>query len=273
MAVSSTLDTWVSSGYGPFSVRRDGDGFVITLEHADVAAALERGTIRLSRTVPVAWPETDGDSTQADMRVQLALHQLSLVRDDLVTISGDRDASTAAVRLWVDAEVAPQQLASAVRTTALLAELAAATVAELSKAMTAEAAINALTEATMPREDAQIVATPAESAPVATATPPVSTAPVAVEAPLPAPAPPVPTPTPPLTPPAPPAQPTLGWLRTHVVPQGGLPSWPIPDPSTQTTPLDAGLEVQVTEWNGPWAHIVCTNGWAAWVDGTRLTAP
>jgi hypothetical protein len=34
--------------------------------------------------------------------------------------------------------------------------------------------------------------------------------------------------------------------------------------------LDAGLEVQVDERRADWAHIVCSNGWAGWVDHRLL---
>lgn len=37
------------------------------------------------------------------------------------------------------------------------------------------------------------------------------------------------------------------------------------------TMLDAGLEVRrVEQRDDGWAHIVCANDWAAWVDGRRL---
>jgi hypothetical protein len=284
MAMSSTLEAWANSGYGPFSVRRDGESFVITFENADVDAVLDRGAVCLSRTVPVAWPESDGDHAQVDMRIEVTLHQLSLVRDDVVTISADRATSTASARLWVDAKAPAQQLASAVRTTALLAELAAAAVADLGRAITAEATIKAITEAMLPRERTaeeaapigpQHVATPTIAAEATPTGPPhiataihaadaAPTGPPRVATPVPSAEPtPGPTPTPP-TAPAPP------WQPTHVIPAGGLPSWPLPDPSTRSTPIDAGVEVQVTERNGPWAHIACNNGWAAWLDGTRL---
>lgn len=71
--------------------------------------------------------------------------------------------------------------------------------------------------------------------------------------------------------PAAPAAPAP-WAPTHVVPAGGLPAWERPDPTlAPAATLDAGLDVQVTERNvSGWAHIVCSNGWSAWVDESRL---
>ncbi|MPY56268.1 hypothetical protein [Streptomyces spongiae] len=63
-----------------------------------------------------------------------------------------------------------------------------------------------------------------------------------------------------------------GFHPTHVVPQDGLPAWETPDPSRPTVPLDALLPVQLVERHGDWGHVVCANGWSAWVDGRLLVA-
>jgi hypothetical protein len=63
-----------------------------------------------------------------------------------------------------------------------------------------------------------------------------------------------------------------GFQRTHRVPNEGLATWAVPDPAAAAGPrLDPGLEVQVLE-NLPngWTHILCANGWSAWVDGRLL---
>ncbi len=61
------------------------------------------------------------------------------------------------------------------------------------------------------------------------------------------------------------------YTQTHVVPTEGLPAWNQPDGSgPPAASLDPGLDVQVTESRGAWAHIRCSNGWEAWVDGRRL---
>ena len=61
------------------------------------------------------------------------------------------------------------------------------------------------------------------------------------------------------------------YTQTHVVPTEGLPAWNQPDGSgPPAASLDPGLDVQVTESRGGWAHIRCSNGWEAWVDGRRL---
>src|SRR5205807_1898989 len=64
------------------------------------------------------------------------------------------------------------------------------------------------------------------------------------------------------------------WHATHVVSSPGVRTWAEPNPALAPgTTLDAGLQVQVVEQrtNG-WAHVVCSNGWSAWVDGRRLQA-
>jgi hypothetical protein len=59
---------------------------------------------------------------------------------------------------------------------------------------------------------------------------------------------------------------------THVTPLDGLPTWSGPDPSQPSAWLDALLPVRLAERRGDWARVVCSNGWAAWVDGRLLIA-
>jgi len=64
---------------------------------------------------------------------------------------------------------------------------------------------------------------------------------------------------------------TAAYLPTHVVPAGGLDAWDAPDPARAPVDrLDPALDVQVTERSGDWAHVLCSNGWSAWVDGRGL---
>jgi hypothetical protein len=65
---------------------------------------------------------------------------------------------------------------------------------------------------------------------------------------------------------------TPGFHPTHVVPQAGMPAWEAPDPARPTVPLDALLPVRLVDRRGDWGHIVCANGWSAWVDGRLLIA-
>ena len=60
---------------------------------------------------------------------------------------------------------------------------------------------------------------------------------------------------------------------THLVPWTGLHAWPGPDLRLpMVAVLDPDLDVGVLGWHGDWAHIRCSNGWEAWVDG-RLLVP
>ena len=63
------------------------------------------------------------------------------------------------------------------------------------------------------------------------------------------------------------------YSQTHVVPTEGLPAWSGPDGSVAPAAnLDPGLDVMLIEEQGAWAHVRCSNGWEAWVDGRRLVA-
>lgn len=59
----------------------------------------------------------------------------------------------------------------------------------------------------------------------------------------------------------------MSWTATHRVPEGGLESIVNNEPST---PLDAGLEVQLVETSGEWARVVASNGWECWVNAAAL---
>lgn len=68
------------------------------------------------------------------------------------------------------------------------------------------------------------------------------------------------------------SSPGEGFEATHVVPPGGLPTWAGPDPERPSARLDPLLPVRLAELRGDWAQVVCSNGWAAWVDGRLLVA-
>jgi hypothetical protein len=124
-------------------------------------------------------------------------------------------------------------------------------------------------------------AAPAEPEPVAVAPAPqptADTAPQAFSAPAPSPAwSPQPAPQPayaaqPAPAPAPAAGGGGGWTPTHKVPAQGMQAWAAPDPSGAVVAnLGGNLPVQVTETRGAWANVLCSNGWAGWVDARLLT--
>ncbi|WP_433730528.1 SH3 domain-containing protein [Nocardia sp. CA-129566] len=61
------------------------------------------------------------------------------------------------------------------------------------------------------------------------------------------------------------------WYPTHQVPEGGMAAWASPDPRFgPITSIDPGVELQILERAGDWAHIACNNGWTAWVDGRAM---
>jgi hypothetical protein len=71
---------------------------------------------------------------------------------------------------------------------------------------------------------------------------------------------------------APLAPPPAAFAPTHGVPPEGLPSWALPDPSGTSTPLAAGLDLEVVQRVGDWAQVRASNSWTGWVDGRRLVA-
>ncbi|MFF4604992.1 hypothetical protein ACFY12_19945 [Streptomyces sp. NPDC001339] len=60
------------------------------------------------------------------------------------------------------------------------------------------------------------------------------------------------------------------FLPSHIVPPRGMASWPAPDATLPSSPLDPLLPVQVIDRRGDWAQALCSNGWSAWVDGRLL---
>jgi hypothetical protein len=69
---------------------------------------------------------------------------------------------------------------------------------------------------------------------------------------------------------APPAA-AVAFAPTHRIPRSGLPAWAAPDPNGQVVAqLQGGVELQVLEERGAWAHVLGSNGWKGWVDGRQL---
>jgi hypothetical protein len=61
------------------------------------------------------------------------------------------------------------------------------------------------------------------------------------------------------------------WVPSHVVPKGGLPTWPTPDGgSPSPVRLEARVELSIAESRGDWARVVGVNGWTGWLDRRRL---
>lgn len=61
---------------------------------------------------------------------------------------------------------------------------------------------------------------------------------------------------------------SAAWVPTHAVPPQGLRAWAAPDPAGPVVAnLAPGLPIQVTEVRGAWARVICSNGWAGWIDG------
>lgn len=71
--------------------------------------------------------------------------------------------------------------------------------------------------------------------------------------------------------PVPPVPAKRRWHPTHVVPDRSIPAWATPDAGRAAVArIDQGIQVQVVERRGTWAHIICDNGWEAWVDGRAI---
>ncbi|MEV7781108.1 hypothetical protein [Kitasatospora sp. NPDC088351] len=59
---------------------------------------------------------------------------------------------------------------------------------------------------------------------------------------------------------------------THVAPPDGMATWAAPDPAQPSVRLDPLLPVRLVGRQGYWAHVLCSNGWSAWVDGRLLVS-
>ncbi|HEU5300902.1 MAG TPA: SH3 domain-containing protein [Acidimicrobiia bacterium] len=71
--------------------------------------------------------------------------------------------------------------------------------------------------------------------------------------------------------PAPEGEAPAGWRPTHAAPEDGLVTYAGADEGGgENGRLAPGLPVQVVERQEQWARIVCSNGWAAWVDASLL---
>ena len=83
-----------------------------------------------------------------------------------------------------------------------------------------------------------------------------------------------PTGPPPAPPPAPPAVAAPPpWAPTHAVGPHAIDAYATADGTTAPIGrLDPQLPVQVLREWGEWAHVVCSNGWTAWVDRRFLVA-
>ena len=75
----------------------------------------------------------------------------------------------------------------------------------------------------------------------------------------------------PVAPAAAPAPAADAFPATHRVPATGADAYDAPGAATPTNRLDPGLDVQVLERSGDWAHVRCSNGWETWVDARVLT--
>jgi SH3-like domain-containing protein len=68
-----------------------------------------------------------------------------------------------------------------------------------------------------------------------------------------------------------PSAPNLpAWSPTHVVAVPSMQAWASPDPSAPAVTLQAGVELQIVERLGDWAHVLAANGWTGWVDSRLL---
>jgi hypothetical protein len=62
------------------------------------------------------------------------------------------------------------------------------------------------------------------------------------------------------------------WSPTHEARKRAQ-AWERPDPNSAVTGMvERRIPVQVLEREGDWAHVVCSNGWSAWIDGRNLKA-
>jgi hypothetical protein len=62
----------------------------------------------------------------------------------------------------------------------------------------------------------------------------------------------------------------IPFVPSHRGPPEGQPAWQVPNGSTPSIGLNAGLELQLLQQVGDWAQVRASNGWTGWVDARRL---
>lgn len=124
MAVTrGSLEQIASTGYGPLTLAQSGDAYVAAIADQRAQLSLADGTVLIETDTPVTWPSGASAPDEIDRRVASALTQLAASRAELVSIAGQRGASSVHVSLWIDAEASrPHDLAAGVRLAILLGE-------------------------------------------------------------------------------------------------------------------------------------------------------
>lgn len=134
-----TLHALDGTRHGPVSFEAAEAGIAATFDGDTAMVAVDGGAFRIRATAPCAWPE--GDEAVIQRRVRHALADVAAGRPELCLLRAH--PSTVSAELWLDGAAAPFAVATAVRTTVLLARVGVAVLDGLVREAAAEAALNA----------------------------------------------------------------------------------------------------------------------------------
>lgn len=231
----TTLDALHTRGFGPLTVEPDGPRWRATFAGRHAEIGLDDMAVQVEAVRPSPWPTGALPADEIDTRIAVALHTLELTRQELCTIRPDAGHRSVVVTAWLDATTSTAvDLATAVRNVLALGDLAAQAMGRVANAVDAEVQARAANE--------EITAS-IERARRALLEPAVV--------------------------PAAPA--SASFAPTHIVPPGGLRTWPRPDPTApQGGHLAAGTSVRVVERRGDWAHVQLADATEGWTDGRTL---
>lgn len=228
----TTLDALHAHGFGPLTVEPDGPRWRATFAGRHAEIGLDDVAVQVEAARPTPWPTGALPADEIDTRIAVALHTLELTRHELCTIRPDAGHRSVVVTTWLDATTATVvDLATAVRNVLALGDLAAQSMGRVANAVDADVQARAANE--------EITAS-IERARRALLEP--AATPVAAS-----------------------------FAPTHIVPPGGLRTWPRPDPTApQGAPLTAGTAVRLLERRGDWAHVQLADATEGWIDGRAL---
>lgn len=145
MAIDSELlGALAKSGYGPVTIEKTGAGYTASLGGHEARISLDGPAGRIESHEGVEWP--GGEASEAQKRVDAALNRLALTQRGLAIMSSDSGRSMVVASLWIDAERGGgEDLAAAIRSATILAQLGADTVAQIAMTLQAEQELMRLT--------------------------------------------------------------------------------------------------------------------------------
>lgn len=137
--VTDAVSLLAGTRYGPVTFAASARGVVATFDGGTAEVSPDGAALVVEASAPCRWPAVD-DAATAE-RVHLALADLAAAREELCLVSAEAATRTVRVALWIDGASPEAAVASAARTTILLARVATAVMAGLTREIAAEQAL------------------------------------------------------------------------------------------------------------------------------------